>query len=47
LNCSLVDAFVALGGSSSKEGTIAKEKLVAVLLKDFELTLDMDVRSER
>eukprot|EP00826_Nyctotherus_ovalis_P047345 TRINITY_DN5436_c0_g1_i6.p1 TRINITY_DN5436_c0_g1~~TRINITY_DN5436_c0_g1_i6.p1 ORF type:complete len:241 (+),score=63.86 TRINITY_DN5436_c0_g1_i6:95-817(+) len=37
-----VDAFVALGGDPNKHGTISREKLVSVLLNDFELTLDMD-----
>lgn len=39
----IVDAFTALGGKPNKQGTISKEKLVSVLLKDFELTLDIDV----
>jgi len=38
-----VDAFSALGGKPNKQGTISKEKLVSVLLNDFELTLDIDV----
>jgi len=41
-----VDAFEALGGDSNKQGTISREKLASVLLKDFELTIDMDVRKK-
>ena len=41
----LVDAFVALGGDANKQGTISRDKIVSVLLNDFELTLDIDVRS--
>ena len=40
----IADAFVALGGTSDLKGTITKEKIVRVLLHDFELTLDMEVR---
>ena len=44
VECDLVDAFVALGGTPDLKGTISKEKIVTVLLHDFELTLDMEVR---
>lgn len=39
-----MDAFVALGGEPNKQGSISRDKLASVLLNDFELTLDMDVR---
>jgi hypothetical protein len=41
-----VDAFEALGGETNKQGTISREKLASVLLEDFELTIDIDVRQE-
>ena len=39
----VVYAFVALGGSADLKGAIKKDKLVSVLLQDFELTLDVEV----
>lgn len=36
-----LDAYVALGGSPSKEGTIRKEKLIEIIKEEFELTIDM------
>ena len=43
LYLNIVDAFVALGGTADLKGLISKEKIVSVLLKDFELTLDISV----
>ncbi len=37
----IVDAFAALGGTADLKGTISKEKIVSVLLHEFELTLDV------
>jgi hypothetical protein len=39
---SVVDAFVALGGLPSKEGTISKNTLIAIIKTEFELTIDME-----
>ena len=44
LNVTIVDAFVALGGGPGKEGTILKAKLASVLIDDFGLKINMDVR---
>ncbi len=38
----IVDAFVALGGLPSKEGTISKNTLIAIIKTEFELTIDME-----
>ena len=38
-----LDTFVALGGSSDKEGTIQKETLINITKVEFELTIDMVV----
>ncbi len=38
----IVDAFVALGGLPSREGTISKGTLIAIIQTEFELTLDME-----
>lgn len=38
-----LDAFVALGGSSDREGTIKKEMLIQIIKLEFELTIDMVV----
>lgn len=38
-----LDAFVALGGSPDKEGTIKKEMLIQIIKLEFELTIDMVV----
>ena len=38
----LVDAFVALGGMATKEGTISKSTLIAIIKTEFELTIDME-----
>jgi len=37
---------VALGGTPDLKGPISKEKIVSVLLHDFEMTLDIGVRKE-
>ena len=42
LNVVVVDAFVALGGLPSKEGTISKNTLIAIIKTEFELTIDME-----
>jgi len=39
----IVDAFVALGGLPSKEGTISKNTLMEIIKNEFELTIDMEV----
>jgi hypothetical protein len=39
-----VDAFVALGGYPTKEGTISKNTLIEIIKTEFELTIDMEVR---
>jgi len=38
-----VDAFVALGGLPTKEGTISKNTLIEIIKTEFELTIDMEV----
>ena len=38
-----MDAFVALGGESNKEGTISKTTLIEIIKHEFELTIDMEV----
>ena len=38
-----LDAFVFLGGSPDKEGTISKELLIEVIKEEFGLTIDMVV----
>jgi hypothetical protein len=38
-----VDAFVALGGEPTKEGTISKTTLIQIIKHEFELTIDMEV----
>jgi hypothetical protein len=40
---SIVDAFVALGGLPTKEGTISKNTLIQIIKAEFELTIDMEV----
>jgi hypothetical protein len=40
----IVDAFVALGGYPTKEGTISKNTLIEIIKTEFELTIDMEVR---
>jgi hypothetical protein len=37
-----LDAFVALGGLPSKEGTISKNTLISIIKTEFELTIDME-----
>jgi hypothetical protein len=37
-----VDAFVALGGLPTKEGTISKSTLIDIIKTEFELTIDME-----
>lgn len=37
-----MDAFVALGGQSNKEGTISKGTLMEIIKTEFELTIDME-----
>ena len=44
-NCCIVDAFVALGGGSDREGTISKNTLIEIIKTEFELTIDMEVRT--
>ena len=39
---SVVDAFVALGGEATKEGTISKNTLISIIKTEFELTIDME-----
>lgn len=39
----LVDAFVALGGLPTKEGSISKNTLIGIIKTEFELTIDMEV----
>lgn len=39
----IVDAFVALGGYPTKEGTISKNTLIEIIKTEFELTIDMEV----
>lgn len=38
----VVDAFVALGGLPTKEGTISKNTLIGIIKTEFELTIDME-----
>ena len=40
-----MDAFVALGGETNKEGTISKKTLIEIIKTEFELTIDMEVSS--
>ena len=42
----LVDAFIALGGTINKTGTVSKKKIMEVIEKDFELKIDMEVSLE-
>ena len=37
-----MDAFVALGGGSDKEGCVSKEVLIQIIKAEFELTIDME-----
>ncbi len=37
----LVDAFVALGGSADKSGTVSKTSLIETIKREFELTFDI------
>lgn len=39
----IVDAFVALGGQPTKEGSISKNTLIEIIKSEFELTIDMEV----
>lgn len=39
----IVDAFVALGGMPTKEGSISKNTLIEIIKTEFELTIDMEV----
>lgn len=41
----IVDAFVALGGYPTKEGTVSKNTLIEIIKTEFELTIDMEVKS--
>ena len=45
-NHAIVDAFVALGGMPTKEGTISKKTLIDIIKTEFELTIDMEVSIE-
>lgn len=38
----IVDAFVALGGLPTREGTISKNTLIDIIKTEFELTIDME-----
>ena len=38
-----LDAFVALGGGSNKEGSVEKSTLIEIIKEQFELTIDMVV----
>lgn len=38
-----LDAFVALGGEPTKEGSISKTTLIDIIKVEFELTIDMEV----
>ena len=38
-----LDAFVALGGSPDKEGSVHKNTLIEIIKQEFELTIDMVV----
>lgn len=37
-----LDAFVALGGQSNKDGYVSKEILITIIKMEFELTIDME-----
>ena len=37
-----LEAFVALGGQASKEGSISKDALIEIIKLEFEMTLDME-----
>jgi len=37
-----VDAFVALGGSPDKSGTVSKSSLIETIKREFELTFDIE-----
>ena len=37
-----LEAFVALGGKVSKEGSISKDALIEIIKLEFEMTLDME-----
>lgn len=41
----VVDAFVALGGLPTKEGYISKNTLIEIIKTEFELTIDMEVKT--
>ena len=40
-----LDAFVALGGGMDKEGSVSRDTLVGIIKAEFELTIDMEVRT--
>ena len=42
-----LDAFVALGGSADRDGTIPKAILIEIIKEEFELTIDMVVSDYR
>ncbi len=42
----VVDAFVALGGQPDKSGYVNKSKLMEVIKKEFELSLDLEAMIE-
>ena len=37
-----LDAFVALGGSADRSGTVSKEVLIQIIKETFEMTIEMD-----
>ena len=37
-----LDAFVALGGSPDRSGTVSKEVLIQIIKETFEMTIEMD-----
>ncbi len=37
-----MDAFVALGGSADKSGTVSKTSLIETIKREFELTFDIE-----
>ena len=37
-----LDAFVALGGQTDREGFVSKENLINIIKAEFELTIDME-----
>ena len=39
------DAFEALGGGPGKQGCVSKNTLIAIIITEFELTIDMEVRT--